>query len=515
MADQQLVARVHKEITEFALRSQVDRLECARANLDFYEGDFRNAPVRAKGNTAYDSARYPRYSLIMQRIVNVLTSNLYSEGPVRKFVPPDGAEDRAYEAATAWLQECYRRNRMDSMWQEADRMACVSQLAAFQVSAWPDPEWPVRISLLDSSQFCVWTNRDQPLVPELVAVLDVYDQRRRLRLYSDESILVYMTKAQEDNSQVSAPIPQGYEFVEERNNPYDILPFSFVHWCLPVRKFWNGSPGDGLRVVNDSINLKMTNTFDCIRYNNQPIVLLKGTRPDWKPPAPVMPGDVWVLSAASDSTMEKDSNPDASYLQANPGFIEADWQDTQSYIDHTLEMHGIPSSVIRMDQSAMRSGVAIVAEQIPMIQWAQSRQKPFAFYEEDLARLVLKIGATHLGDQEYDEVQATAKDLETVSLHPCLQIKWPDMYPRMPGEDQDRSDGFELDHKLVSKTMLLMERKNLTRDEAEDMLEEIAEDLKTEQKLFAEIEPELGQALGAVGAHEFQVAAENENGKEE
>ena len=525
MADSVLVNKVHKEITQGGLRSQLSRLESARANLDFYEGNFLEAPVRAKGNTAYDSARYPRHSLIMQRIVNVLTNNLYAEGPVRKLVPP-GAEvetgengegttgDRSYDAATAWLNECYKRNKVDSMWQEADRMACVSEACAFQVSAWSDPEWPVRITLLDASQFCVWPNRDQPLVPDLVAVLDVVDDRRRLRLYSDESIIVYMTPEPVDNSQVSAPLNQNYEYSGEMPNPYGVLPFSFVHFNLPVRKFWTGSPGNGLRLINDGINYKMTETFDCIRYNLRPIVTLKNTRPDWKPPAPIMPGDVWHLSQASDSTREDGNEPDASYLQADPSFVEADWQDTQSFIDHTLEMHGVPPSVIRMTQDSVRSGVAIVAEQLPVIQWAKSRQKPFGFYEEDLARLVLKIGARHLGIQEDETYKATASDLEAVSLHPGLVLKWPNMYPRIPGEDSDRADDFRLEKRLASKTILLMERECLTREEAEERLEEIAEDLKREQELFSEVEPEITQAVGGLGAHELQMAAEQSNGEE-
>jgi Phage portal protein, SPP1 Gp6-like len=512
MADFNLIAKVHREIVDFGMHSQRERLDAARANLDFYEGKFLNAPVRPMGNTAYDSSRYPRHSLIMQRIVNVLTNNLYAEGPVRKLAPKEGDEDRAYESATLWLQECYRRNKVDSMWQEADRMACVSEVAAFQVSAWQDPEWPVRITLLDASQFCVWPNRDQPLVPELVAVLDVVDGRRRIRLYSDETIGVYMTRDSGDSEGSSTPITQDYQFIDERRNPYGVLPFSFVHFNLPVRSFWNGSPGNGLRMANDGINFKMTETFDCIRYNLRPVVTLKDVRPDWKPPAPIFPGDVWNLAGASDSTMEVSKDPTASYLQADPSFVEADWQDTQSFIDHTLEMHGVPPSVIRMTQDSVRSGVAIVAEQLPVIQWAKSRQKPFGYYEEDLARLVLKIGASHLGRQQDEEYRVTAADLEAVSMHPGLVLKWPNMYPRIPGEDQDRADEFELEKKLISKTMLLMERKNLTREEAEEMLEEIAEDLKNEQKLFSDVEPDLGTALGAIGAHELQVA--NENGEE-
>jgi hypothetical protein len=525
MVDDGLVNKVHKEIIEGGLRSQVARLECARANLAFYKGDFLEAPVRPKGNTAYDSARYPRHSMLMQRIIKILCKNLYAEGPIRKLVPPEqeieskekvegSTGDPAYDAATAWLNECYKRNRMDSKWQRADVLSTISEVAAFQVTAWPDPEWPVRISLLDASQFCVWMDPEQPTVPMLVAVLDVVDDRRRLRLYSDEDIRIYMTPEPQDSSQISAPLKQDYEYQGEKKNPYGILPFSFVHFEEPVCEFWGGSPGHNLRKVNDGVNFKLTETFDCIRYNLRPVVLLKGVRPDWKPPAPIFPGDVWHMAAASDSTMEKDSEPDATYLQADPSFVVADWDDTKQFVDHTLEMYGVPATAIRMEQSSVRSGVAIIAEQIPLIDWARSRQKPFGMYEEELARLVLKIGARHLGSQVGEDYQATAADLDMVSLHPGLVLKWPDMYPRIPGQEQDAEDLFELEQRLTSKTMLLMQRKSLTREEAEEMLEEIAEDLKREKELFSEIEPELTQALGGIGAHELQMAAENENGED-
>jgi hypothetical protein len=534
MADPALIAKVDREITKGGLRSQVARLECARANLAFYKGDFQEAPVRPKGNTAYDSARYPRHSMIMQRIVKILTKNLYAEGPVRKLVAPQGeiggqeeesgkprqkrgldtTGDRAYDAATAWLHECYKRNRMDSKWQRADILSTVSDVAAFQVTAWPDPEWPVRITLLDASQFCVWPEPEQPLVPALVAVLDVVDDRRRLRLYSDESILVYMTPEPIDSSQVSAPLKQAYVYEGEMPNPYGILPFSFVHFDEPVCEFWSGSPGSNLRLINDGINFKMTETFDCIRYNLRPVVKLKGVRPDWKPPAPIMPGDVWHMAAASDSTMEKDTEPDAEYLQADPNFVMADWEDTKAFIDHTLEMYGVPSTAIRVEASSMRSGVAIISEQIPLIEWAKGRQKPFGLYEEDLARLVLKIGARHLGSQIGDEYQATAQDLDRVAIHPGLVLRWPNMYPRIPGEDTDRADQFRLDTRLASKTILLMEREGLTREEAEERLQEIAEDLKNEQKLFKEVEPEITQAVGGLGVHKLEMQAEKENGEE-
>lgn len=486
MADVALLSKVDREIRQFGLRSQRDRLMAAQANLAFYRADFARAPVRDRGNTSYDSARFPRHSLIMQRIVDVLTQTLYGEGPIRKLVPPEGVQKGPYERATKWLNACYIRNRMDSLWQYADVLGVVSQVAAFQVGAQEDPEWPVRVQLWDASQFCVWPAQDDPCRPELVAVLDIFDGRNRIRLYSDEWIHTYFTVAAPDSAPMNSPLSQEYRFDSEIPNPYRFLPFSFAYFRMPVCDFWCGSPGNHLRAVNDGINFSMTEGFDCIRYNLRPIVTLKDVRPEWRPPAPVYPGDVWNLSAASDSTREVTKDPTAEYLQADAGFVEAGWQDIQSFIDHTLEMNGVPPSVIRMTQDSVRSGVAIVAEQLPLMQWAKKRQKPFGYYEEELARVVLKVGSLHLGRQDVEEYQTTASDLQIVGEHPGLTLKWPNLYPRIPGQDQDQADDFRLEKKLVSRTMLLMEREGLTREEAEERLEEIAEDLARERELFGD-----------------------------
>ena len=523
MADEVLLSKIDREIVQFGLRSELGRLNAAQANLCFYEGDFKNAPTRDRGNSAYDAARYPRHSLIMQRIVDVLSNTLYAEGPARRLVSPstkkvlgslDGEGDREYEAATDWLNACYKRNRIDAMWQHADLLAVVSECAAFQVGVTDDPDWPVEVELWDAGQFCVWFEGRKPLKPAAVAVLDVMDGRSRVRLYSSSSIRTYLARPAPEPVPMDSPLARDYRFDNEIPNPYGVLPFSFVHFRMPLTKFWSGSPGNNLRAINDGINLSLTDTFDCIRYNLDPVLALFDVRPDYRPPAPIKPGDVWNMAAASDSTMEVAKHPDAKYLQSDPSFVEAHWQDTQSMIDHTLEMNGVPPSVIRMTQDSVKSGVAIVAEQLPLIQWANKRKRAFGYYEDELARLVLKVGSKHLGSQEDDEYRATAAGLEMVSRNPGLVLKWPNMYPRIPGEDTDRADDFRLEKKLTSKTMLLMERECLTREEAEERLDEIAKDLKREQELFSEVEPDLGSALGGLGAHKLQMAAESEDGEE-
>ena len=130
------------------------------------------------------------------------------------------------------------------------------------------------------------------------------------------------------------------------------------------------------------------------------------------------------------------------------------------------------------------SGVAIVSEQIPIILWALSRQRPFSHYEDRLAKLVLKVGAAHLADNG-----VSAGELEAAAADPGLVLNWPEMYPDLPGPERDQADQWLLENNLASRTQILMRRERLTHDEAEARLEQIAEDQARENEIF-----------GAVGA---------------
>jgi hypothetical protein len=101
----------------------------------------------------------------------------------------------------------------------------------------------------------------------------------------------------------------------------------------------------------------------------------------------------------------------------------------------------------------------------------------------------LRVGAKHLGAQEFDGYKVTASKLEAAAAQMVMTLRWPDMWPDIPGESRDKSDQWLLDNGLTSRTKVLMERDNLTREEAIAELEEVAEDLERERELFGEPEP--------------------------
>ncbi len=477
----QNLADVRSEILA-GLPNERSRLDDAMFDLEFYEGDFSRFPPRPSGQS-YDSKRYLRTTPLMQRIINVLTDYLYAKGPQRTLA--DQPE------ATEWLNNTYKCNGVDSLFQSAEQLSAATRLAAFEVAAATDPKRPIEITVWDGSQLAVWCHPDRPLEPIAVATIDLYDQQRRIRLWTDKDLETFTTDKWNPGSPNGAT---AYESIKKEPNPYGFIPFSFVHWRLPIRDFYTSSPGTMLRQINDGANFFLTEHSDCIRYNTRPVIVLKNVRPGWQPPKPIRPGDVWDLPGDDDA--EESGKQDAAYLQSDVGFIGAGWDDFNQYIDLTMEMNGVPPAAVRLVQDAASSGIQIVVEQIPLILWAKKRQRPFGRYEQSLACLTLRVGAKHLGAQTFDGYRVTAAKLEAAVSNPELTLRWPDMWPDIPGDDRDKSDQWRLDNGLTSRTKLLMQREQLTRDEAEAELEEVAEDLERERKLFGEAEAAAPPAPG-------------------
>ena len=472
-----LLSRIAEDVIK-GLPSEQERLDRALRNLEFYKGDFCRYPSRV-ATDARDAGRYERTLPVLQRVANVLTSNLYKQGPKRALESAPDAQD--------WLDDCYRKNHADALLHRADAMGVVSQVAAVQAEPTADPERPVRLRLWDASQLYVWCEPGDAETAAVVGVRDVWNEQRRLRVYDAETVTVYLTR--EWSKGDTAGATAYYLAVPAKPHGLGRLPFSFAPFDWQIGDFWTGSPGDGLFNVNDCVNFGLTNGFDFTRYNLAPALKLKGTRPGWRPP-PHAPGVVWDLPADPNRADEQGAvEPDASYVQADSDFVLANWEDLTRYLDAVLEWHGVPPSAVRMEQTAARSGVSILAEQAELVKWAESRVSLWAKAEDDLARLALAVGARHLGRQTYAGYKATAGALAAAAADPGLRLLWPSLYAEMPGVEQDQADQWELDNRLTSRTLVLMRRSRLTREEAEAHLEEVAKDLEREQTLFKGVTP--------------------------
>lgn len=443
------------------------RLDEARVNHDFYLGNFGPYSPRDVGRD-YEAPRYIRTSLIMYRIVQVLTQHLYARGPSRTLT--DAPE------ATEWLQAEYARLGVDGLLQEADRLSTVGDVCAIQIAGTGDPESPIRILLWPAHQFHVWESDEDPTVADAVATIDYTDERRRLRLWTADEVRTYETDKLMPGQTAGGT---AYRLVDTELHDYGLPPFAFVHFNQPSTQFWSGGLGDNLRVLNDYMNSFLTEAGDNLRYAGKQITVMFGVSEAWNPPKPIKPADIWKVPPAYLDEGGNGIPPDIKPLETNDAGIEVGWNDAQSYIDHSLECYGIPPSTIRMVQTSAKSGAAIVGEQLPLIIYAMGRQRPFGSYEKQLARVSLAVG----------RAESARMGRPVASLDPRLAdglaLRWPSLVPELPlyGAAQDQADQWALACGLTSRIQVTMRKFNMTRDEALAHLRDVAKDLEEEATL--------------------------------
>src|SRR5579862_1394439 len=172
------------------LKNEQGRLDEAQECADMFRGRFDAYGTRPP-TSAWEGARYRRDSRIMTWLVETLAANLYSSGPPRAL--PD------HPRAAEWLNGIYRTSAIDALMQSADQWSTVGQVAAIQVVPKEDPARPVRHQLWPANQVCVWESEDDPLTPEAVITIDKYDCRKRVRLWTDEVRITYVSEKLDNN----------------------------------------------------------------------------------------------------------------------------------------------------------------------------------------------------------------------------------------------------------------------------------------------------------------------------
>jgi hypothetical protein len=487
-----------------------DRLADAFWNLRFSQAQFLEWEARESGGdttrTAADtwdhmstsgsgSGERPDYDVpsthrstpLFRRVMHVMTANLYKAPLGRRLATPE---------STDWLNRVYQANAMSAKWQRADQLTFVGGFSAFQFAGHDDEQRPLRIHLWGPEQCVVYCDPDDQTEAAAVAVIDLYDGQRRLTLWTEETVAYYATKK-------GGPYPAdgstAWTFQRKKDNPYrmpksaadqgrGILPFAFAHFNFPVQEFDTTGPGNNLRELNDAVNFGLNDLGDGIRYLAKPIGLAEGVDESWSPPAKILPGMFLNLPASSVNAAGDGPVPTLRFVSPDLGFVDVVWNDLNKFIDHSLEMHGVPPSTIRMSLNA-QSGVAILAEQSPLLTWAESRRRPFAHYEERAALVALQVGAAHLRNNNRD-----AGELEEVLGDPRLALTWPRMYVQLPGPEQRLEDDYRIQRGYSSKLSLLMEREDLTEDQAFERLEQVRK--QNERLAAAGIDPTAAPVAG-------------------
>jgi hypothetical protein len=478
-----------KDAIESGFQNDQSRLSIAGICRDCYDGNF--APYIAEwlgSDRARESA--VRFSMIMRRTADVLSTHLYRKGPTREIY--------GYPVATEMLNSVYKANNFDSIMQMADRTTYINDVAAIEflpndgVDAY---RVPVKMRLWDSSEFVPVFTSDESLEPWCVATLSNFGPKRVARVFTAEDVCKYSspTPMVQSTQNVATTTAQGMkeEFGYPQPNYLGTVPFEFVHFELPRNSFWVSGVGQQLAHLNLHVNRRLSDIADQITHW-RPKGILKNVKADWNLPRDQKPGQYTRLET-TDNMMMNGKDAIADFLAPDLSFTTYDWNDLTAYIDHIVEMLGVPASTIRMEQQGGTSGVAIMSEQLPLIERAEARQRQFEYFERRIAKKCLTVclaqlmnaqpqdeaGAFYVENQ-IAEIQAALADFDT-----SFRMIWPVMTKNRPGPERDAHDSFQLNFNLKSRAEMLADDLNIPIDEAFAKVQQTMQLIQQENAMLA------------------------------
>jgi len=495
-----------REIIESGFPADQTRLVLAGVCRDCYDGNFIPYISEWIGN---DRARdiAVRYSKIMRRTVDVLSTHLYRKGPFREIY--------GHPEATAFLNTIYKANNFDSVMQLADRITHINDAAAIEFVPNDGPDAisvPVKMRTWDSSEFVPFFTSDDAMEPWAIATLSNFGDNRMARYFSADEISKFTSPTpviqSSTNSATNKNAGMSEVFGYPQPNYLGVVPFEYVHFEMPRNSFWVSGPGQHLSHLNMHVNRRLSDLADQI-IHWRPKGVLKNTKADWNLPRDQKPGQYTRLESTGNVEMTK-MEATAEFLGPDLGFTQYDWNDLTQYIDHMVEMEGVPASTIRMTQQGGTSGVAIMSEQLPLIERAEARQRTFEYFERKIAKKCLTIARLQLLSAEiqdeqtaqyvmaYDQILAAA----LADFDSNFRMIWPIMTKNRPGPERDAHDAFQLNFNLKSRTTMVAEDLNIPQEEAYAKVQNEMALIMQENMLLAQAQmplqpppaPEEGQA---------------------
>lgn len=468
----------YSEEVEAGLPNVKDLLDRRLENQAFYDLDADRYMPQREGETTFDYInREKRTSGITRECISLLTEHLYSPCPSRRY-DDEGAEE--------FLEQVWNDNHFDSMMHEVDKLATLNDVVAIQIDAGEGDfsNRPITLRLWGGEEFWAWTDPQDATKVVALVTIDKYDQRTTYRLWNDKEVRVYRTKSVKGGTAGGrvAELVRG----ESANHEYGMIPFAFVHYEFPHRRFNTPGLGSFLAKAERSINDDLARICEAKHKYLAPIPIASGVSSIWQPI--IEPGR-WLrlpgggIEVGPSGGFERAPDPKLEYLQADIDFDGA-WNDLIRYLNQVLESCRVPLAAVRMEQDASRSGIAILAEQIPLLNRARSRRRPFQVFESRIAKAILTCAGNHYGVPSL--VQGAEKGR--------LTLGWSEPSIPFPSIDRNEVDKGDLELGVKSRLQIIQERYGCDRDRALELLRQIAEDRAEEEKLA----PELSITYGSV-----------------
>ncbi len=453
MLDERTLQAIEKEILA-GLPNEQERIGVALKACDYYQ--LRGAqwiPYR-EAEQDYDYQLRPKKSLpFTRRVVDVLTKHLYGPGPSRNL--------QGQPEAAAWLNAAYADNLANSLWQRADRASTLNGLSMFQAGWTGDLKRPIKLQLWGYEQLCVYPDPEDVTRPGCVITIDRFDNTTRYTWWTEAWMRVYTTEKLRPGQTAGGRVTQ-FRPDLSAENPYGIVPFSAVHFDLPTSDFETPGLGRFLSQANGQVDVEASDLAEAVQKYHKPLPVAYDCDVAWNV---VSQAGKFVRVESRPTDLENAPQPRLEYLQANLD-IAGGWESIRQTLNTVLDGLGVPLTAYRMEQGTLPSGIALVAEQAPLLDRAKERQEPFRRYECELAKVVLAIGAKMTGRPDLTKAAADCQ----------LLLAWPEPTIPIPGPERDQSDQNEIELGISSTVMVAMRRFGLTRDQAIEHIRQVAKD---------------------------------------
>lgn len=445
-------------------RQYLDDARIAQAVYDYDAQRYGYLFAREAENPADQAARPYRPSGFAREIVEILTEHLYCPGPSRTWSDPAGQE---------LLQRVYADNDIQGLMADADELSTLNDCAAIQVDAAAGSfaARPLTLRLWGREQYHVWTDPNDALAPSAVVTIDQYDETTRYRLWTAEEVRTYESAKGSVTSRETGREP----------NTYGIIPFAFVHYKRPIRRFFEPGLSDLIVQAELRINDRLSQLDETVKKHLNPIPIATDVPADWQPIVEPM-RFIRLRSAGgigASGGYDPGRAPTLQFLQASPD-VGAAWNDVREYCDVVLEAARVPRAAARMEQAGIASGIQIIVEQAPLLTRARRRRGPFARYETELARVILTCAGNHYGRPQYVASAASG----------TLALAWPQ--PSVPIPTQDRLELLQAEVRVGLKSYLMSVEEWYGVDRAQAI--HIVQQIEADQAALAAIAPGLAES---------------------
>lgn len=442
---------------ERGLPSENARLSCALENQAYYdldalryvqkrpnesEKDFRDRPKREAGFT--------------QQAIDRLCEHAYNPGPQRKV--------QAGGLADSLLQQVYEDNHIDAVMAEADRLACLNDVAAIQVEATNNPDKPIDLKIWGAHEFSVFLDPADPRKPVCAVTVDRFNQQTRYRAWFEDVVAEYVTQPYHPERTAGArvAVPNG----GPKPHSYGTIPFAFLGYRAPVRQFWTPGPGSFLRRAEERINARLSELDETIS-KTRPIGVFKNVDPAYNPE--IGPGRFMKLPRGGGSYTGEgyapEGEPSAEYLTTSSNADEG-WEDLSRYMRQVSAAVNLPFNAMELDYQDAPSGVSLIIRSAPLLTRSKARRGIYQIAETELARTILTAAGNHYGHPNLVQEASALR----------LLLSWADPRIPVPGPDRDQADEWEMQAGVKSRVMVVMERFGLSRDQAIEHIAQVADD---------------------------------------